>query len=79
MTTPYKVKFEAEINPKIKEEMDYWGLDPQDVIKAAIEYNIINAIKRQTDNRCRKCKKTLQHSIPKDKRSEIKGGFCTCG
>ena len=74
----FKVKFEAELDPKIKEEIDYWNLDPNEIIKAAMEYNLWNAIKRQTDNRCRTCKKTIQHSIPKEKRGETKGGFCTC-
>lgn len=72
-----KVKFEADIDEKVMDELKFWGLSIEDVVKDSMEHSILGSIRRKTDNLCRKCKKPITSSIPAEKRSGIKE-FCKC-
>jgi hypothetical protein len=76
----FKVRFEAELDQKLKDEMDMWGLKAEDVVRDGMEHSLWGAIRRKTDNLCRKCKKPIEASIPLKERStgKFQTGFCRC-
>ena len=73
-----KVKFEADVDDRTIQEIKFWGLSLDDVIKDAMEHSIMGSLRRKTDNLCRKCKKPVASSIPQEKRGQYKE-FCKCG
>lgn len=73
-----KAKFETEVDDRIVEELNFWGLKIEDVVRDAMEHAIRGSIRRKTDNLCSKCRKPLESSIPKNKRAGVKE-FCKCG
>jgi hypothetical protein len=76
----YKVRFEAELDPRIEKEIDYWGLKTEDIVREGMEHSMWGAIRRKTDNLCQKCKKPIEASIPPKDRTAGKypTGFCRC-
>jgi hypothetical protein len=76
----FKVRFEAELDERLKDEMDMWGLKAEDVVREGMEHSLWGAIRRKTDNLCRKCKKPILSSIPLQDRTAEKypRGFCGC-
>ena len=76
----FKVRFEAELDGKLKEEIDMWGLKVEDVVREGMEHSMWGAIRRKTDNLCRKCRKPIESSIPlRDRgKGEFSSGFCQC-
>ena len=72
-----RLKFEADLDDKIIEEIRFWGLTVEDVIKDGMEHSMASSIRRKTDNLCRNCKKPIESSIPAKKRYAIKE-FCRC-
>jgi hypothetical protein len=75
-----KIRFEAELDPKLAEEIGFWGFDTQELVKDAMEHGIWGSIRRKTDNLCRGCRKPIEASIPlKDRTSgSYPQGFCRC-
>jgi hypothetical protein len=76
-----KVKFEAELDPKLKNEIESWGFSVEDLVKEGLEHSLQGALKRKTDNLCRRCIKPIRASIPPKDRNMDKypQGFCQCG
>ena len=72
-----KVKFEADIDDGIIQELKFWNLTLEDVIKDSIEHSITSSIRRKTDNLCRNCKKPIESSIPAKNRANIRE-YCKC-
>ena len=72
-----KVRFEAEINDKIIDEVKSWGLSLDELVKDSMEHSIIGSLRRKTDNLCRECKKPIESSIPAGRRMHVKD-FCVC-
>ena len=72
-----KVKFEADLDERIIDELKFWGLSLEEVVKDSMAHSILGSVRRKTDNLCRKCKKPLKSSIPAAKRPEIRE-FCSC-
>lgn len=77
----FKVRFEAELDPTLKEEIDFWGFSLDEIVKEGMEHSMWGALRRKTDNLCRKCRKPIKSSIPLRERASGKypGGFCECG
>jgi len=77
----FKVKFEAELDGRLKEEVDFWGFSVEEVVKEAMEHGMWGALRRKTDNLCRSCRRPIRSSVPpEDRRGEKHpGGFCECG
>jgi hypothetical protein len=75
-----KIKFETEIDKKLQEEIDFWNLNTQELIKESIQHSMWGAIRRKTDNLCKKCKKPIIASIPPQNRTRANypKGFCEC-
>ncbi|MCX6695913.1 MAG: hypothetical protein NTU61_06425 [Candidatus Altiarchaeota archaeon] len=73
-----KVKFEADVDEKIVKEIGSWGLSVEDLVKDSMEHSLLGSIRRKTDNLCRKSKKPVESTIPKEKRPEY-SVFCRCG
>jgi len=75
-----KIRFEAELDGKLEEEIDYWGLKVEDLIIEAVEHSIWGALRRKTDNMCRRCRKPIASSIPLRERTLERHphGFCGC-
>jgi hypothetical protein len=76
----FKVSFEAELDSRLKDELDFWGLSAEDMVRESMEHSLWGAIRRKTDNLCRRCKKPISSSIPPKDRTSGKcpGGFCGC-
>lgn len=76
----FKVRFEAELDQELKDEMDFWGIKVEDVVREGMEHSMWGAIRRKTDNLCRECKKPIEASIPLKDRGPGKfpTGFCGC-
>ncbi len=75
-----KVRFEAELDGKLKEEMEYWGIGAEDLVVEAMEHSLWGALRRKTDNMCRRCRKPIASSIPLKERDKMRHplGFCSC-
>jgi hypothetical protein len=73
-----KIKFETELDEKLQKEIKFWKLNTTDIIKESIEHSMWGAIRRKTDNLCRKCKKPITASIPPQNRTKYQEGFCKC-
>jgi hypothetical protein len=76
---PFKVVFEAELDPKLKDEIEFWGFSVEEIVKEGMEHSMWGAVRRRCDNLCRKCKKPIKTSIPPKDRDIYRVGFCECG
>ncbi|MBD3388982.1 MAG: hypothetical protein GF416_07845 [Candidatus Altiarchaeales archaeon] len=72
-------KFKVE-DKGLLDELKFWGLKEDEILRESLEYIMWATIRRRTDNRCRTCKKVVKSTVPPEMqvKNSYPDGFCEC-